>query len=267
MYKDETGHIPALVSESVWNKANIIHNERLKNWNKNVLNKEFFLENRNYTAKIFCLEHNKTFIRTASGKRKNNPVWQCNEYLRHGIKGCVTPRLFEKNLNEIFISILEKLLPNQEELLDVIAKDYVTLIKESSNVLDIETLKEKIKEQEMLKERLLDMSLRNMISDSEFIEKNKKITKSILDLNKELYELENKKEVNSSYDSIVLQIKNKLKPEMDIKNNIGKYFNLFIDKVLVSKINNDRKHLKLQIIFNFKKEMEILEINMNNNFF
>ena len=115
-----------------------------------------------------------------------------------------------------------------------------------------------------MKERLLDMSLRNMISDDEFIEKNKKITEDILNLNKELLKMESNKESTSYYDNIILQIKNEIKPQMDIKNNIGKYFNLFVDKVFVSKINNDRKHLKLQIVFNFKRQDEEIEIDMND---
>ena len=52
---------------------------------------------------------------------------------------------------------------------------------------------------------------------------------------------------------------------MNIKTNIGKYFNLFVSKVIVSKINDNRKHLKLQIIFNFKKNYEEIEINLNQN--
>ena len=264
MYKDKTGSIPAIVSQEIWNKANAVHEKRVKTWNKNVLNKEFYLENRNYTSKIFCMEHNTTFIRSASCKRKDNPVWQCNEYLRHGIKGCATPRLFEKHLDEIFTSILEKFIDNKDELLDTIAKDYVNLIKESNNAFDTESSKTKIREQETLKERLLDMSLRNMISDDEFIEKNKKITEDILNLNKELLKMESNKESTSYYDNIILQIKNEIKPQMDIKNNIGKYFNLFVDKVFVSKINNDRKHLKLQIVFNFKRQDEEIEIDMND---
>lgn len=85
-----------------------------------------------------------------------------------------------------------------------------------------------------------------------------------MNLNKELLKMESNKESTSYYDNIILQIKNEIKPQMDIKNNIGKYFNLFVDKVFVSKINNDRKHLKLQIVFNFKRQDEEIEIDMND---
>ena len=265
IYKDESGSIPAIVSEEIWNKANEIHNERKSRWNKNVLNKEFYIQNRNYTSKIFCMEHNTTFIRTASGKRKDNPIWQCNEFLRHGIKGCATPRLFEKHLDEIFTTMLEKIVDNKEEILDEISNDYLNLIKESNSAYDTDSLKQKIDEQQILKERLIDMSLRKMISDDEFIEKNNKIKNEISKLNKELIQIESNKESVSYYEKIISQIRESLTPKLDIKNNVGKYFNLFIDKVFVSKINNDRKHLKLQMVFNFKHNDEEVEINMNNN--
>lgn len=265
IYKDESGSIPAIVSEEIWNKANEIHNERKSRWNKNVLNKEFYIQNRNYTSKIFCMEHNTTFIRSASGKRKDNPIWQCNEFLRHGIKGCATPRLFEKHLDEIFTTILEKIVDNKEEILDEISNDYLNLIKESNSAYDTDSLKQKINEQQILKERILDMSLRKMISDDEFIEKNNKIKNEISKLNKELVQIESNKESVPYYEKIISQIRESLTPKLDIKNNVGKYFNLFIDKVFVSKINNDRKHLKLQMVFNFKHNDEEVEIDMNNN--
>ena len=261
--KDKKGNIPPIVSEELWNKCNEIYKKRNGNWNANVLNKEFYLENRKYTSKIFCMEHNTTFIRSASGKRKDNPVWQCNEYLRHGIKGCATPRLFEKHLDEIFTEVLEKFIDNKEKLLNTIITDYIHLIKETNDNDNIETLKEKLKEQETYKERLLDMSLRKMISDEEFMEKNKKILETISTLKRDLIERETNRETPSYYEEIANNIRELLTPKLNIKENIGKYFDLFIDKVFVSKINNDRKHLKLQMIFNFKTPDQEMELDYN----
>ena len=264
--KDKNGNIPAIVTEELWDKANSVLLDRTQKYNKNVLNKQFYLENRNYTSKIFCLEHNTTFIRSASCKRKNNPVWQCNEYLRHGIKGCETPRLFEKHLDEIFTNLLEKFINNKDKLLNIIANDYLNLLKESNDTLNIEVLQEKLNEQELFKERLLDMFLRKLISEEEFKIKKEKIDSDILEVKKDLLKLETQKESMSYYNDIIENIKKEIKPKMNIRENIGKYFNLFIDKVFVSKINNDRKHLKLQVIFNFKNPDEEIELNMHDDF-
>ena len=262
--KDKNGNIPPIVSEELWDKCYEIYKKKNDVWNKNVLNKEFYLENRNYTSKIFCMEHNTTFIRCASGKRKDNPVWQCNEFLRHGIKGCATPRLFEKHLNEIFTSILEKFIDNNDKLLNTIINDYINLIKETNENIDIDSIKEKITEQETYKERLLNMSLKQMITDEEFIEKNKKILETISELKNKLIKLETNKETPSYYENIANNIKKIITPKLNIKENIGKYFNLFIDKVFVSKINNDRKHLKMQIVFNFNTPNQEIELDYNN---
>lgn len=262
--KDTLGNIPPIVSEELWEKANKVYNERNSRWNKNVLNKEFFLENRKYTSKIFCMDHNTTFIRSASGKRKDNPVWQCNEYLRHGIKGCETPRLFEKHLDEIFTDMLETFVNNKDKLLDTIVNDYTNLIKTSKTVNDVEELRERLTEQNIYKNRLLDMYLKQMISDKDFVDKDKKIVEEINTLNQKIIELESNYESSDYYQSIANNIKQLIKPKMNIKENIGKYFDLFIDKVFVSKINNDRKHLKLDVVFNFKSPNEQIEINYND---
>lgn len=264
MYKDESGRIPAIVDEELWDKANNIYEERTKAYNRNVLNQQFYLENRKYTSKIFCLEHNTTFIRSASCKRKDNPVWQCNEFLRHGIKGCETPRLYEKHLDKIFIDILEDLVQNTDEIFNSIIKDYTKLIKDSNNSLNINVVEEKIQEKNTFKERLFDMSLRKMISDDEFVEKNNKINDEIKELQKEKVKLSNDKENPDYFKSIIDNIKSIIKPKMDIKENLGEYFNLFVDKVMVSKIDNNRKHIKLQVIFNFKKNDNFMTIDYTN---
>lgn len=262
IYKDETGNIPPIVSEEIWDKANKIYEQKNNNWSKTVTNRECFLENKKYTSKLFCQEHTTSFIRAGSSKRKNNPTWQCNEYLRHGLKGCLTPILKEKYLDKIFISILNKFI-NKNKILDKILKDYTELIKEHHLSDNIEKLKINLKEQETYKERLLDMSLRKMITDEEFEIKNTKLKEKINNLNIQLKQYKSTKE-SLSYQNDINNLKIFLNSKLDIKNNIHKYFDIFVDKVIISKINNNRKHIKLEIIFNFNYPNEILELNLDN---
>ena len=264
-YKDETGAVPQIISDELWTRANELFMKRKSIWNKNVLNKEFYLQNRKYTSKLFCMEHNTTFIRCASGKRKENPVWQCNEFLRHGIKGCLTPRLYEKHLDEIFTSIFEKFIDNKDEILNSIVNDYIKIIKDTSSVQDINALKQKITEQEELKDKLLDMSLRNIISEDDFKTKNEKISEVISSYKQKLIKMELDEGSEDYFKTIANKIRDFLKPKISVKENIGRFFDIFVDKVFVSKINNDRKHINLKVIFNFNREDEEVEINMNKN--
>lgn len=263
VHKDTTGAVPAIVSEELWDRANEIYKSRTTHWNKTVLNKQFYLENRVYTSKLFCTEHNTTFIRCASGKRKNNPVWQCNEYLRHGIKGCKTPRLYEKHLNQIFTDLLEKFIDNKDLLLKKILNDYKKIISESKANIDVEAIDKQIKEQTELKDRLLDMSLRRIISEEEFVLKNNKIISEISELKQKKHILEAEVEDVSVVEQKIKKIEKEIKPKLDVENNLNEYFNNFIDKVFVSKINNDRFHLKLDVVFNFNNPNVVIDYDIN----
>ena len=246
IYKDKS--IPKIVDEDTWNKANKILKERNSKWNKNIINKSTFLEKKSYTSKIICLEHNKSFIRSASSKRKNNPVWQCNEYLRHGLKSCMTPRLYEKRLDIEFSKILSNIIDVEKIGKDLI-EDYSDIIK--NNYCNLE-INKKIKKIELFKERLLDLYLRKIISEKDFINKKNKIENDIFDLEK----------INKNNDlkALLPIIKREIASITCIKDNIGKFFNIFIEKVYISKINDNRKHIKMQIIFSYKRDNLNIEI-------
>jgi len=264
VYKDEKGIVPAIVSEELWDKANSIYEERTKHWNSTVLNKEYYNQHKTFTSKLFCMEHNTTFIRTASCKHKEKPVWRCNEYLRHGIKGCATPILYESHLNKIFTKVLSRFIDDKDKIFNDIINGYKKIIKESNSNINVESIEQQIKEQETFRERLLDMSLKRMISDDEFLEKNNKILSEIKELRSQKRKLDNCKEDDAYYQNIIDEIEKELEPKMDLENNLGQYFNLFVDKVFISKINNDRKHIKLDIIFNFKNPNTTIEVDLND---
>ncbi len=265
VYKDEKGFVPAIISEELWDKANKIYDERNSKWNKNVVNKEFYLENRGYTSKLFCKEHHSTFIRYASGKRKANPVWQCNEYLRHGLDGCRTPILYESILNQVFTNVIEKIFCNQDELFDQIMSDYKNILKESHANIDVSSVNEKIQEQLNFKDKLLDMSLRGMICDEEFKIKNSKIDQEIKTLKLSLAKMEIQMNSIEYYEKMIQAIADYVKLQMNVQQNIKKYFHLFIDQVIVSKINHDRKQIQLEILFSFHHPNEIVKLDMRNS--
>lgn len=242
IYKDNKGFIPAIVSEKLWKKANEILEKNSKK------NKSIF-ENRMYTSKIICYEHNIPFIRSASGKRKNNPVWQCNNYLRHGLKGCITPRLFEKDLNIIFNKIIKNKIKKYNNLNEEIINDYKVIINKVE--LRSNNLEEKIKKLEIMKEKLLDLLLNKIINESEYIEKNNKIKKEL--------EIISNNKINNCIN--LNKIDKEIKRLLVVENNIKDYFNIFVNKIIVSKINNNRNNIRLRIVFNYEDDDMIVDIN------
>ena len=246
IYKDESGRIPKIVSEKLWDKANDVLNERNKKIIKN--------NNSIYTSKLICFEHNKSFIRSSSCKRKNNPVWQCNEYLRHGIKGCSTPIIEEKKLDNLFTKIIDDILINKDKLMEEIINDYKCILNESNISLE---LKNKIEKNKSLKENLLDLLLRKIITENEYYNKNNKINIEIEKL---------KKILNKEQDSIsnLEKIKNEIVNLFDIKNNLNIFLNIFIKKIFVKKINNNRNKINIQIVFNYDKEDMFIDLDLSD---
>lgn len=109
LHKDVLGNIPPIISEELWDTVNQqFHNHPKKN-------KKYL-----YTSKLVCGEDHSFFIRSGSGKRRKNPVWQCDTYLRKGIKGCKSPIIPEKILNEKLISHFQ--ISNLEEFLQSVSK-------------------------------------------------------------------------------------------------------------------------------------------------
>lgn len=257
VYKDYNS-CPPIVNEELWDKANEIYMKRKKHWNKYIINKNSYLEKKTYTSILFCREHNCCFIKNASGKRKNNPVWQCNLYLRHGTKSCQSPIIPEKKLNSVLINIVNKFIVEEKTNLKNIVNDYQKIIMDIEFNNNLEYLKKKLKEQEKLKERLLDFALRKIISDEDYITKISKINKEIT----KLESIMTQKNKNDNLKEQLDQIKQILNLKTNVNKNLTKYVNLLIEKIIITKINESRKHLSLEIIFKLDRNSEFVNLNI-----
>lgn len=77
-----------------------------------MVNKSVFQNRYTYFGKIYCGKHNLSYHRVSAGKRKNNPVWECQVYRRESLKGCSNPRIIELELDEVFKDMFSKFLKN-----------------------------------------------------------------------------------------------------------------------------------------------------------
>lgn len=263
IYKDK--NIPAIVSVELWDKANKIFNEKSISYNnkvqKNRYNNKFI-----YTSKLECIDHNCNFSRHGSGKRYNNPVWQCLEYHKGGLKACKTPTLYEKCLDSIFKNILSDFLTDKEELLNIILEDYKKVLKENNEEDKLIELKEKNKRIENLKNKLLELNLDGYINNTEFKAKNDNYNEELENNNELIKELELSNLKEDKYIKKINKIKEILISKIDIDNSFNDLFDLLIKKVYVSKINNDRKHICLDVLFNFNIKSKKIIFKSNKNF-
>jgi hypothetical protein len=177
-----------------------------------------------YTTKIKCKYDFTNYQRISN---KNKPRWVCSNYLKYKLKTCTSPIILESEIDDIFIIIMEYIFENKNSIIEEMY-NYYTNIKEDINITnDIRTIKIK-------KEKILELNIDGSISNEEFMEKNNIY-------NEELKLLENNIKTINKEDLI---------KEFSYENNVKEFVNTFLDKIIVSKINNNRNKLLLEIYLN-----------------
>ena len=247
-------NIPAIVSEELWEKCNSILDKKAKSLLNKVENKDVFKSRYTFSGLIYCKDHKEKehkpgFNRIAGGKRSNKPAWACSEYITHGLKGCESPIIEENELIEILKVVLDKFLQNKEEIIEDLLNKYRKFNETKDFKLEISKIEDNIKEVQAKKDKLLELTIKNLLSDEEFYKRNEELNKEIVEYNKKIYNLKEEKESITTIEDSMKQIKKTLEKEINIDENIEDLIKLLVDKIYVSKIDNNRKHIKLEIYF------------------
>jgi hypothetical protein len=105
--------IPAIVSEELWDKANLIYKSRSKEAKEHGRMTSF--HNRYaYSGKIICQEHCAAFYRQElKTKQGSRELWQCKIYRQKGRKACAAPQLYTDELNKLLTPILQEAINRQ----------------------------------------------------------------------------------------------------------------------------------------------------------
>ncbi len=260
-------NIPAIVSEELWEKCNSILDKKAKSLLNRVENKDVFKSRYTFSGLIYCKDHKEKehkpgFNRIAGGKRSNKPAWACSEYIAHGLKGCESPIIEESELIEILKVVLDKFLQNKEEIIEDLLNKYKKFNETKDFKLEISKIEDNIKEVQAKKDKLLELTIKNLLSDEEFYKRNEELNKEIVKYNKKIYALKEEKENITTIENSMKQIKKTLEKEINIDENIEDLIKLLVDKIYVSKVDNNRKHIKLEIYFKIGEPIT-LEGNLN----
>ena len=256
IYKDEK--IPAIISEELWDKANFLYEKRRKKKARHILNNDNHLKNYKYSGKLYCQNCGEVFVRSGGSNRSCNPVWVCKTYKTKGIKACPSPNIKENDLDKTFINLFNSLL--QKENIKEVLKEYQKIMKSFSHNLELEEIKKKILILEDYKDKLLDLSIKGLIDNSEFKIRNDKYNEQISTYKSRMNEYqENNKQDKEEKKLKILE--NSLKKKLTIKDNLPYLVNLLIQKIEVKKINNNRKDLSLKISFTFKREDNTIHLD------
>ena len=190
--------IPAIVSEELWNRANILYKRRREEMKSHSSGISF--HNRYpYSAKIYCEEHGTTFHRQViQTKKGQQEVWQCKVYRSHGRAACSAPQIRSSDLDVILSDIFKELVRDKEKIIESL----VTVLTNIPKEVDYGKLRCQVENEmddlERKKNRLLDLSIAGALTVEEFKERNDAFNAQILACQEKLTAIRQEEENQSS---------------------------------------------------------------------
>lgn len=252
MYRDETGEkVPAIVSEELWNKCNEIFKERssvVKSHKRSLKDKSVF------TGKIWCAADDKAYWRTSysNSVSKNKPIyqWICSEKRRLGAKACASFSILEEDLYKMLSEHFKNISENVDDYVSTFLKIYREADISANTSKEIEQLKTRLQKEKAKRDKLLDAYTEDLITKSEFKERNDASNTVINQLEEDIFALEKESEKSDDYVSQLEKIEKYFKemysPDRDMTHEeIDEMVLTVIDRINV--IPRNKECMKLEI--------------------
>ena len=263
IYKDYD-NVPPIVSEELWERANIKLKQRQDSFTNRAINKAVFQNRYTYSGKIYCGCHNLTYHRSSAGKRKNNPVWECQVYRRDSLKGCSNPRVFEFELGEVFKDMFNKLFKRKNTIFDEILSECKNYLETNNSELDIKNLESKILVLNNKKDKLLELVMEEYISKEDYKRQVNILNEEINTYQEKIDELKNNKKNKNYIENKINEIKSSLEKCLEDNECYSDVFNELIDRIIVHKQND--KQIKLDIFIKTGESINTFSDNLGKKF-
>ena len=247
IYKCEDGSVPAIVSEELWDKANEVLNARIKGY----ANSNYWSGGVKYpfSSKIYCKEHNTNFQRSHGSRRKNRPTWSCGLYLQYRLASCNSPIIAEKDLYNIFIKIMDTIISDKNHIIDNMLRIYDSIDKSNEYDDELNEIDKQIKIIEDKKSLALDLVLSEELRKDELKVQFANFESAIKDLNDKKSKILEQISILNERDNNIEKITKSIQEEIS-GGFLEDFIRKFVDEIIVSKIDNDRYNIKLDIYLN-----------------
>ncbi|MBE6141129.1 MAG: recombinase family protein, partial [Firmicutes bacterium] len=255
IYEDKT-RIPPIIDEDLWDRANNRLISRKKAFSERKEDKSIYKNRYLYSAKIFCGQHNTVFHRREFRKNKKDITWVCSEYLKNGKSTCDSPNIRESELDTIFKDLISKLQIDSNEVIDTLMNYYKHLEIDTGIDEEISLREKEINNLYAKKDKLLELSLQDSLSNTEFYERNNSFNEKIKVLDNELNKLKSQKEELKGTTDKTKELAEILKQKVNSKSTINKIISSLLERIVVSKIFNDKNNMELNIFLSYKENDE-----------
>ena len=263
IYKDYD-NVPPIVSEELCERANTKLKQRQDSFTNRAINKAVFQNRYTYSGKIYCGCHNLTYHRSSAGKRKNNPVWECQVYRKESLKGCSNPRVFEFELDEVFKDMFNKLFKRRNNIFDEILSECKKYLETNNNELDIKSLESKIIVLNNKKDKLLELVMEEYLSKEDYKKQVDLINEDLSIYQNKMNELKNNRKDKNYIENKINEIKKALEKCLEDDKCYSDVFNEIIDRIIVHK-QSDRG-IKLDIFIKTGESVHTTSDNLGKKF-
>ena len=190
MFKDETGEIvPAIVSEELWDKANVI----LKRRSEDVKARQGICNHANLlTGKLWCTQCGQPYYRRESKDKSGNKnsKWLCSGKIKNGADSCKSFAIYEDEIKPILFEVFQDTKADADAMVEEYVKMYTELTQNGK-------ISEKIAQQQKIvdfanrkKNKLLQLVAEDSITSADFKQMTADCNKEIQDAESEIAELE-----------------------------------------------------------------------------
>ena len=249
MYPDSS--IPAIVSEELWDRANALYKRRSEQMMAHQSAAEF--HNRYpYSGKIICEEHGTSFhrqvLKSAKGEKE---VWQCRVYRNRGRAACSAPQLRTTELDQIMAQIFDQLAQNKQAIVDAVVKVIQSVPEEHDYGRDALRIEEELSAIHAKKDRLLEMSMAEVITIEEFKRRNDGFNEQMKGLEERLELLKAEEQKSRRSVEQLAQIRAVLEQELSFENGINSALvTTILDHIVVRKGSTKEEiHLDIHLKF------------------
>lgn len=183
-------------------------------------------------------------------------------YLKYRLNSCHSPIILEQDLYNIFELIMDYLLPNK----DLIIKDILNLYNSTDVTSELDeylsNIQKDILQIESKKNNILDLVFDGYLKKEQLKFKFEELENMLKKLYKNKNEIIRQKELvkQRNYDiyKLIIQNKNSIK-----RGVLESFIRKFVYKIMISKINDDRHNIHLDIFLN----LPVKQVNKENTLY
>ena len=170
-------------------------------------------------------------------------------YLKYKLEACVSPIIAEKDMLSILGKIFNAIISNKETIINDMLDIYKNIGNSNNYQAEIKTIKKSINNVESKKALALDLVFNNDLTKEQLKEQFIKFDMELKELYNKLKKLQKQVDIVDENNSNLNKISNLVQAEIE-GGCLDDFIRKFVDEIIVSKIDNDRNNIKLDIYLN-----------------